>query len=102
MKFKFTINTNRKGFFDITTEVKAAVSESGVNEGICVIFSPHTTASLVVGDNSEENNHLLVSASETLIVSGGKPVLGKNQGIYFYEFAEHEKERKFYVKVIGG
>jgi secondary thiamine-phosphate synthase enzyme len=33
---------------DVTPQVKAAVSESGVQDGICVMVVPHTTAAITV------------------------------------------------------
>jgi secondary thiamine-phosphate synthase enzyme len=42
-----------------------------------------------------------VGASETIIIKGGKLLLGTWQGIYFCEF-DGPRERKFFVKVIRG
>jgi len=42
-----------------------------------------------------------VGASETIIISGGRLLLGTWQGIYFCEF-DGPRNRKFYVKVMGG
>lgn len=33
---------------NVTEQVKAAVKDSGVAEGICVVFVPHTTAGLII------------------------------------------------------
>lgn len=33
---------------NITAEVKQAVRESGVQEGICIVFVPHTTAAVTI------------------------------------------------------
>jgi secondary thiamine-phosphate synthase enzyme len=40
---------------NITAEVKAAVQESGVQEGICVLIAPHTTAALTVNSGMDAN-----------------------------------------------
>jgi secondary thiamine-phosphate synthase enzyme len=40
---------------DITAAVKAAVQESQVAEGICVLFAPHTTAALTVNSGMDAN-----------------------------------------------
>ncbi len=45
---KFNIETKFNDVINITEDVKAAVSESGVKEGLCVVYNPHTTASLAV------------------------------------------------------
>lgn len=49
----FKINTGEEGFFNITSYVRQIVNESGVNEGIAVIYCPHTTAALAITDNSD-------------------------------------------------
>lgn len=45
--YKETIKLESHGgtptYIDITKEVKAAIENSGVKEGICVVISPHTT-----------------------------------------------------------
>lgn len=47
-----TFNTkNRKEIIRITDEVKKAVAESGINEGICLVSSMHLTSSIIVQDN---------------------------------------------------
>lgn len=131
MLFTFNLSTPAQGLVDITSEVREAISESGVNEGICVVFCPHTTAAITINENADpdvrsdflmgmdrtfpdldgfrhaEGNsdaHLKsssVGASELIIVSGGRPLLGTWQGVYFCEF-DGPRSRKFYVKVMGG
>jgi secondary thiamine-phosphate synthase enzyme len=51
---QFTIKTSRHTqFIEITAEVQRAVTESGVREGICVIYIPHTTAGITVNENAD-------------------------------------------------
>ena len=130
MLFNFQLSTQAQGLVDITAEVTEAISESGVNEGICIVYCPHTTAAITINENADpdvktdfiagldrifpdfeifrhaEGNsdaHLkssAVGASETVIITGGKPLLGTWQGIYFCEF-DGPRKRKFYVKVMG-
>ena len=130
MLFNFQLKTPKEGFVDITAEVTEAISESGVNEGICVVYCPHTTAAITINENADpdvktdlisgfnkvfpdfesfrhaEGNsdaHIkssVVGASETVIVTGGRPLLGTWQGVYFCEF-DGPRNRKFYVKVMG-
>jgi secondary thiamine-phosphate synthase enzyme len=53
---KLTVQTGPgDGLVNITAEVKAAVQESGVQEGICVLFVPHTTAALTVNSGMDAN-----------------------------------------------
>ncbi|MCR5706856.1 MAG: secondary thiamine-phosphate synthase enzyme YjbQ [Ruminococcus sp.] len=130
MLFNFQLSTPKEGLVDITAEVTEAISESGVNEGICVVYCPHTTAAITINENADpdvktdliagfdkvfpdfesfrhaEGNsdaHIkssVVGASETIIVTAGRPLLGTWQGVYFCEF-DGPRNRKFYVKVMG-
>lgn len=113
---------------DITSQVERAVSESGAQEGVCHLFVPHTTAGLTLNENwdpdvrgdlvralaemvpdlpyrhGEGNSpaHLmstLVGASETLLVSKGRLVLGSWQGIYLAEF-DGPRRRRVLVKIV--
>ena len=45
------INTSPKSFLDITKDIQAFVSESGLDNGVCSIFIKHTSASLVIQEN---------------------------------------------------
>ena len=45
------ISTAPKSFLDITKNVQALVSESGLDNGICCLFIKHTSASLVIQEN---------------------------------------------------
>lgn len=48
----FTCQTKQSiDLVDITSEVRRIVSESGVSEGIALVFSPHTTAAILVNEN---------------------------------------------------
>ena len=41
----------RRGFVNITGEVEAAVRESGVREGLCLVNSMHITSSVFINDD---------------------------------------------------
>ena len=45
------INTLPKSFLDITRDIQAFVSESGLSRGVCSLFIKHTSASLVIQEN---------------------------------------------------
>lgn len=45
---KFDISTQKDDVFDITEEVRKYANESGVQEGIVVVYTAHTTASICV------------------------------------------------------
>ncbi len=116
---------------DVTARVSELVKQSGVHEGICVVYVPHTTAAVSINENADpdvvhdvlrklsemvpheetyyrhgEGNsdaHVktsLVGPSVTLIIDGGRPVLGTWQGIHFYEF-DGPRTRNYHVKIIG-
>jgi secondary thiamine-phosphate synthase enzyme len=40
---------------DITREVQRVVSESGVLDGLCSVFTPHATAAIAINENDDEN-----------------------------------------------
>lgn len=99
MLFTFDLKTSSQGLIDITSEVTEAISESGVYEGICVVFCPHTTASVMIKGDDADADDAHGQTSETIIISGGKPLLGKRQRIYFCEYSAPES-RKFYVRIV--
>jgi secondary thiamine-phosphate synthase enzyme len=128
---KLEIRTKKRTeMVDITAEVKKAVENSGVKDGICCVFVPHTTAAVTINENADpdvtrdieahmsrlvprdsgfahvegnSDGHIkssMFGASEMLIVDGGQLVLGIWQGIYLCEF-DGPRTRKVFVKVLG-
>ena len=115
---------------DISADVAAAVSESGINEGICLISSPHTTAGITINENADPDvktdmmmeidkivplkDHYLhvegnsaahikatfTGLSVSLPISSGNLVLGTWQGIYFCDF-DGPRQRRVMVTIIG-
>ena len=58
----------REQFVDITAEVRQKLTESGAQEGICVLYVQHTTAGLTINENADPNvPHDLLLALRTLI-----------------------------------
>jgi secondary thiamine-phosphate synthase enzyme len=50
----FTVGTSKRNeFVEITDEVRAAVRQSGVSAGICVVYCPHTTAGVTIQENAD-------------------------------------------------
>ena len=129
MVYEYTLQTPKQNFYNITAQVREAVGKSGVTDGVAVIYCPHTTAGITINENADpdvvrdllfgldkvfpdraefchaEGNsaaHLKASvmgSSATVIIDGGKLVLGTWQGVYFCEF-DPPRNRKFYVKII--
>jgi secondary thiamine-phosphate synthase enzyme len=66
-----SVRTNQRyEFVSITGEVQLAVSESGVEEGICVICSTHTTAAVTVNEDYDRDvPRDLAAACEALMNS---------------------------------
>jgi len=51
---ELVIKTNRHTeFVEITERVQTVVNESGVGEGMCVCFVPHTTAGITINENAD-------------------------------------------------
>jgi secondary thiamine-phosphate synthase enzyme len=122
-------SSSRTDLVDITREVVAAVAGTGLRDGLCLVYVPHTTAGITINENADpavradieatlegmvpwkgpyrhaEGNsaaHVkasLVGFSVMVPVSGGRPVLGTWQGIYFCEF-DGPRTRKVHVQVM--
>ena len=43
----------RTEFLDITSVVKEAIAASGVADGTCVVYCPHTTAAVTIQENAD-------------------------------------------------
>jgi secondary thiamine-phosphate synthase enzyme len=50
---EFTVSTRGRGSYDITGRIQQAVSESGLQAGICHVFVRHTSASLMLCENAD-------------------------------------------------
>ena len=131
MLYDYELSTRSDSYYDITPKVREAISQSGVTSGIAVIYCPHTTAGITINENadpdvmrdlmlglnnvfndcasfrhSEGNSpaHIkasLLGSSATVIVEGGRPLLGTWQCVYFCEM-DYSRRRKVYVKIIEG
>lgn len=128
---EYKIHTQPENFYNITRQVEEAVEKSGISNGICIIYSPHTTAGITINENSDpdvvtdmlyglaqafpdrpeyrhmEGNttaHLKASCmgnSATVMVKDGQLVMGIWQAVYFCEF-DGPRNRHFYVKILEG
>ena len=121
---------SREEIVDLTVAVASAVAGSGVANGLCAVFVPHTTAGVTINENAdpdvredllatlrravpdglpyrhEEGNspaHVkasLVGSSVTIIVENGRLRLGTWQGIQLCEF-DGPRARTVWVQVVG-
>lgn len=127
---EFKVKTpERLAIIDITADVNRAVAASGTADGLCNLFVPHTTASIVISENwdpdvtsdmlkqferivpreagykhSEGNSqaHILsvmLSTSINVPVHDGKLAIGRWQGVMLAEF-DGPRERSVYISVI--
>ena len=53
-EINFSIDQKQK-IIDITKEVRKAVSESGIKEGSCIVYTPHATCSVIINENWDPN-----------------------------------------------
>ncbi|WP_407371241.1 secondary thiamine-phosphate synthase enzyme YjbQ [Carnobacterium sp.] len=121
----------KQSFINIDEYLQQALSRSGIKNGLMLVFCPHTTAAITINENAdpdvktdlslglnqtfpnkEEYIHMegnsdghmkssVLGASETLIISKGRLILGTWQSLYFCEF-DGPRERNFMVKIIEG
>ena len=45
------VNTNGKGLYDLTSAAQAAVKAANIHDGFCLLYIPHTSASLLINEN---------------------------------------------------
>ncbi|MBN2011074.1 YjbQ family protein [candidate division KSB1 bacterium] len=128
MKFKVDTRSTVE-LVKITSQVQNAVSDSGMKDGICVVFCPHTTAAITINEGADPSvvddmrmelnkiipfedgyHHLegnsaahikttLVGPSEMIIVEDGRLQLGTWQSIFFCEF-DGPRHRSVWVKLM--
>jgi secondary thiamine-phosphate synthase enzyme len=122
--------SKRNEMIDISSKVGSAVAESGIESGIAVVFVPHTTAAVTINENADPSvvrditatlselvpanagythaegnadSHIkavAVGSSVTIIIDGGRPVLGTWQGVFFCEY-DGPRRRKVHVQCVG-
>ena len=113
---------------DITASVQKEVSKSGMKEGLCVIYVPHTTAGVTINEGADPavvqdiltklndivprnagyrhregnaDSHIkasLMGSSVTVLIEDGRIVLGTWQKIFFCEF-DGPRSRQVYLKI---
>ena len=128
---EFSVSTReRTQFINIDSDVQRIISDSGVSDGVCVVYVPHTTAAVTINENADpdvvrdiimeagkivpfsdgyrhmEGNaaaHIkssMIGASETVIIRDGRPAFGTWQSLFFCEF-DGPRSRRVLVQVIG-
>lgn len=122
--------TEREQFVEITSRVNDALSDSGITDGIVVVYCPHTTAGLTINENADPDvardmldvlgrlvpcdagyrhcegnadSHVkasMMGSSVTVPIRDGRLRLGKWQGVFFCEF-DGPRKRHLHVQVLG-
>ncbi len=68
------IATRGRGTYDLTDQVRTAVSESGLARGLCHVFLRHTSASLMLCENADPAVMRDLEAFMTRLVPDGDPL----------------------------
>lgn len=129
MPTKINIKTgSRIEMVDITSLVQEEVTKSGVKDGICMVYVPHTTAGVTINEGADPavchdilaklndlvppnagyrhmegnaDSHVkasLMGSSVSVIVADSRLVLGTWQKIFFCEF-DGPRSRKLFFKI---
>ena len=123
-------SSTRTEFVDITEPVQGCVRQSGVQQGLCSVYVPHTTAGVTVNENydpsvkvdmlteldrlvplphnyrhSEGNSaaHIkasLMGCSVNLPIEGASLALGTWQGVFLAEF-DGPRQREVIVTILS-
>ena len=125
-----TVKTRKRTeFVDITSDINQLIQKSGTNQGLCMIYVPHTTAAVTINESADPSvksdilmvlnqiipweanyRHLegnspahikstLVGSSELIAIENGRLILGTWQGIFFCEF-DGPRTRKVDVRIV--
>ncbi|MBL7191459.1 YjbQ family protein [bacterium] len=128
---QISVRTNKRvEFVNIDRQVQKVIDESGIQNGICIVFVPHTTAGVTINENadpavvkdiitelekiipySDNYSHMegnsdahikssLTGCSETIIITGGRLRMGTWQSIFFCEF-DGPRTRSVWIQIIG-
>ena len=119
--------SSRIDMVDITPSIQKEISASGITDGICVAYVPHTTSGITINEGADPDvcrdiikklnelvppdagyrhmegnadSHIkasMIGSSVTVLIENGRLVLGTWQKIFFCEF-DGPRSRKTYVK----
>ena len=122
-------STNRTELIDITSKIQDIVLSAGIDQGLCMLYVPHTTAAITINESADPSvkddilmvintiipwkagyRHLegnspahikstLIGPSELIAVENDRLILGTWQGIFFCEF-DGPRTRKVHVRLI--
>ena len=131
MLYSYTLETPAENLCPITAQVQGAVADSGITDGICVVYCPHTTAGITINENADPDvqldietflrglvpqNHnfrhaegnsdahikaTLHGPSLTLFVENGELCLGTWQSVYLCE-GDGPRRRSIWLQWLAG
>jgi secondary thiamine-phosphate synthase enzyme len=120
----------RTELIDITSDINQLIQKSGIDQGLCMVYVPHTTAAVTINESADpsvksdilmilnqiipweanyrhmEGNspaHIkstLVGSSELIAIENRRLILGTWQGIFFCEF-DGPRTRKVDVRIVA-
>jgi len=130
MNRTITVKTGSKTeLIDITRHIEEAIRSEGVDEGVCMLFVPHTTAAITINESADPSvksdilmvlnkvipwkeayGHLegnspahikssIIGPSEIIAVESSRLKLGTWQGVFFCEF-DGPRSRKVHIRLL--
>ena len=130
MNRTITVKTSSKTeLIDITRHIEEAIRSEGVDDGVCMLFVPHTTAAITINESADpsvksdilmvlnkvipwkeayghrEGNspaHIkssIIGPSEIIAVESSRLKLGTWQGVFFCEF-DGPRSRKVHIRLL--
>lgn len=130
MKRFDVVSTRREELVDITSLVRKAARRAEIQEGLCIVYCPHTTAALAINEHADPSvardiltaldrlvpddvvwTHLegnspahvkasLIGASVQLLLHGGDLALGTWQGVFLCEF-DGPRTREVWLRFVA-
>jgi secondary thiamine-phosphate synthase enzyme len=128
---EFSLSTKEEtAFVDITERVRQEISNVHIEEGICLVYCPHTTAGVTINEHADpsvvqdiqsflntlvpESGHWthaegnapahikasLIGSSVQVPISQRKLLLGTWQGIFFCEF-DGPRKRRIWLRILS-
>lgn len=77
----FYLNTSKRGTYEITQQVDNLIDQSSIKEGLCHLFIPHTSCSLILCENADPQvRRDLENFLSGLVIDGDPRFQHKSEG----------------------